>query len=646
MTSRYRRQLPGWPAALLVLALAASPASAQITFPITFEDGSVDYELTDFGGNESKLVADPTDATNTVVESVRTASAECFAGTTVAETSGFDSRIPFAQGATTLSVRVWSPQAGVRVLLKVEEVGKPEVNVETFVFTTVASDWETLVFDFGDPKPNRNPITFGANYNKASIFFDFTCGFPEDSAAEARTYYWDDVEFGGEAAGGGTGGGTGSAISLPITFEAEIDYELTDFGGNASQLVADPADATNTVVESIRTAGAAAFAGTTVGESSGFGAIPFAQGATTMTVRVWTPTAGTPVRLKVEKVGEPGVSVETEVTSATGGAWETLTFDFADQLAGTPALDFNATYNKASIFFNFGETGAASATTYYWDDVVFVGGSTGGGPGTGGTIALPVTFEAEIDYELTDFGGNESKLVADPTDAANTVVESIRTAGAAAFAGTTVGETTGFTEPIPFAEGITRMSLRVWTPRAGTPVRLKVEKVGDPTVSVEAEVKSTVAGMWETLVFDFANQLAGTAAINFNSEYTKASVFFNFGEENAASPTTYYWDDLTFIESPVASEDGADGPQARVAQNAPNPFRAQTSIGFTLPTADHVQVEVYNALGQRVATLADGPMPAGEHALTFDASGLASGTYFYRLRVGDQTTTRSMVVAR
>ena len=50
--------------------------------------------------------------------------------------------------------------------------------------------------------------------------------------------------------------------------------------------------------------------------------------------------------------------------------WETLTFDFANQAAGTAALNLAYTYNKVSIFFNFGVTGAAAgAKTYYFDDV-------------------------------------------------------------------------------------------------------------------------------------------------------------------------------------------------------------------------------------------------------------------------------------
>jgi hypothetical protein len=91
-----------------------------------------------------------------------------------------------------------------------------------------------------------------------------------------------------------------------------------------------------------------------------------------MTVRVWSPDAGIQVRLKVETAGDPTRSVETEATTTVANAWETLTFDFANQAAGTAALNLAYTYNRVSIFFNFGVTGAtAGAKTYYLDDVTF-----------------------------------------------------------------------------------------------------------------------------------------------------------------------------------------------------------------------------------------------------------------------------------
>ncbi|MCB0706425.1 MAG: hypothetical protein KDC34_14010, partial [Saprospiraceae bacterium] len=208
-----------------------------------------------------------------------------------------------------------------------------------------------------------------------------------------------------------------------------------------------------------------------------------------MRVRVWSPDAGTPIRLKVEDANDPTKSVETETSTTVAMDWETLEFDFNNEVAGTAPLNMTYAYSKASIFFNFGTTGMdAGVKIYFWDDVEFVSG--GGGLAQ---IDLPVTFEdANVDYTLTDFGGNASSIVEDPTDPTNTVGQSVKTDAAELWAGTTMG-TTGFATVIPFTASNTTMSVRVWSPDAGTPIRLKVEDANDPTKSVETETLTTAA---------------------------------------------------------------------------------------------------------------------------------------------------------
>jgi hypothetical protein len=68
-----------------------------------------------------------------------------------------------------------------------------------------------------------------------------------------------------------------------------------------------------------------------------------------------------------------------------------------------------------------------------------------------------------------------------------------------------------------------------------------------------------------------------------------------------------------------------------LSQNFPNPFNPATIIRYDLPTDAHIRLEVFNLFGQTVATLLDGRKPAGYHEIVFDASRMASGTYFYRL---------------
>ena len=59
-----------------------------------------------------------------------------------------------------------------------------------------------------------------------------------------------------------------------------------------------------------------------------------------------------------------------------------------------------------------------------------------------------------------------------------------------------------------------------------------------------------------------------------------------------------------------------------------------------------MRLDVFNVLGQNVATLADGVYSAGEHTLEFDAGSLSSGIYFYRLEAGPETETKKMVLLK
>lgn len=73
-------------------------------------------------------------------------------------------------------------------------------------------------------------------------------------------------------------------------------------------------------------------------------------------------------------------------------------------------------------------------------------------------------------------------------------------------------------------------------------------------------------------------------------------------------------------------------------QNCPNPFNPETTIKYTLPETETVKLEIYNTRGQRIETLLDRRMPAGEHEITFNGHDLPSGVYFYSIEVHDPLT--------
>ena len=97
----------------------------------------------------------------------------------------------------------------------------------------------------------------------------------------------------------------------------------------------------------------------------------------------------------------------------------------------------------------------------------------------------------------------------------------------------------------------------------------------------------------------------------------------------------------------TSSEEMAEVPEeVGLDQNYPNPFNPVTTIGYQLPSDTHVELTVYNTLGQQVKTLVDERIQAGTHEVSFDASELSSGVYIYRLQADGEVITNQMTLVK
>jgi len=343
------------------------------------------------------------------------------------------------------------------------------------------------------------------------------------------------------------------------------------------------------------------------------GKIDFTTGTTFM-VKAWVPVACT-VMFKLEDKANGAVFTELPAEVTTAGEWVQLNYDFSG--AGSDL------YDKIVIFFDFANP---VDNTFYFDDVEGPEYEEGT---TGDPVTLPVTFEDEnVNYGLTDFGGNSSEIVEDPTDETNTVAKTTKMDGAETWAGTTVGGAVGFPEPIPFTEGSTTMTVDVWSPTAGTPIRLKVEDSGVPEISVETEAMTTSEMSWETLEFDFSNEAEGTAEINYSYNYNKASIFFNF--DTPGGGETYYWDNMDFGELT-----GILDNKPIEVQVYPNPA---TDVLFVEDPSDLQSINIFSVSGQVIyhseqighsIDLSD--FPAGMY--TMRATGIDGTQYFAKFMV-------------
>lgn len=83
-----------------------------------------------------------------------------------------------------------------------------------------------------------------------------------------------------------------------------------------------------------------------------------------------------------------------------------------------------------------------------------------------------------------------------------------------------------------------------------------------------------------------------------------------------------------------------------LSQNYPNPFNPTTSIRFSLPVAGHVELSVYNMLGQKILTLVNGEKEAGYHLINLDGRNLASGSYFYVINAGNFHSVKKLMLMK
>ncbi len=355
-------------------------------------------------------------------------------------------------------------------------------------------------------------------------------------------------------------GSTGSCTAATCTTFSAAGIGFSPFenaGGGTVEIANDPNAATNKVVKFVKKPGDGDYFGTVI---TGLATpVTLTDANKTVTLRVLTPTAGTNFLLKFEG-GPGGAATEVDAVTTQANKWETLSF----------VLPGRGTFTTVVIFPN-GRSSVGAAKTMYIDELKFPAVAAAGG-------SAPVTlvsFDEATAPKLTDFGVNGAPpvIAADPTNAGNKVLKIFKyrlpAPGSEQWAGVTVSTGANDSIPkIPFTDTAKTMTLRVYSPAVGVRVRLKVEDATNNGISCETDAITTTAGAWETLTFNFAspglNPPVGggaTAPLDVTKNYTKASIFMDFGIGNGGSAPlpadrVYYADDLAFVGAAAAGGGG------------------------------------------------------------------------------------------
>jgi len=306
-----------------------------LLMPVDFESATLNYGFTNFGNAVSSVANNPSatgiNTSAKVGQLLKPAGAEVWAGSFLELSEPID-----FSALHQISIKTYSPTAGITVKLKLENLANNTINIERDVTTTVANAWETLTFDF-------TGIDNANAYQRVVVFFDFGNG------GTGASYYFDDIQLSSSA----------PDVTL-VNFQETPAFGFTDFG-NATTTVIDNPQSTgiNTsakVAQQHKANGAETWAGSFFELAA---PVDFSQ-HTKVKIKVWSPAAGAVIKFKLENFANSNLNQEWDATTTVANAWEELTYDVTN-------LNNANNYQRVVIFCNFGVAG--NNADYYFDDI-------------------------------------------------------------------------------------------------------------------------------------------------------------------------------------------------------------------------------------------------------------------------------------
>ncbi|MGB5263380.1 MAG: carbohydrate binding domain-containing protein [Lutimonas sp.] len=487
-----------------------------ITLPVTFDEPNVNYSVASFNGASFDIVDNPdVSGSNDKASKVGaiTNSGAAFEGINFDLGTQLDLTTD-----KTIQMNFWS-DSPVDVLLKLEQGTGPDIEVTTGHGGT---GWELISFDFNSSN----------KYVRMTIFVD-------GPGTKAGTFYIDDIaqiETPPKPCEEET---TQSfdAADFNLTFQTDPGDKISSFDA-ALTTVQNP-DTDNLVNNSCQVGqidrnGGALFANNQIDFNEKFDF----NNNSGFKMKVWSPVAGTNVLVKLEDKTNSNINTEIGAKTTTANAWEELTFDFSSEQSGK--------YDKIIFFF---ELNTNTTQTYFIDDFKLYKSDDGGGADcTAETVEsisaadLNMTFLTDQTPNFIEDGADFEWI--DNPDVANSVNSSCKV-GQITKLGNNPWDNNQFDldGKLDFNAN-DGLKIKVWSARANTEVRIKLEEIGNPGNNTEQFLITSVTSGWEELTFPFA-------AENSN-KFNKIVIFFDL---NANNTDTYYFDDLKLYSDGGGSPD-------------------------------------------------------------------------------------------
>ena len=414
--------------------------------------------------------------------------------------------VPLTSANRTISARVFSPLAGVPIVLKLENAGDAGINTgDLQAQETVVVGWQTLTWVVPEDKvgPEYSWVVMLPNLGTLA------------STDPGETYYFDDIKLVVPPT---------PADVLLASFDEATPLVFEGFnGGETSSIAAGPEGGSGLAGRVVRLGGEV-----WAGAKANVGPVPLTASNRTISARVHSPLAGVPIVLKLENAGDAGINtgdLQAQQTVVVG--WQTLTWVVPEDKVGPE-------YSWVVMLPNLGTLASTDpGETYHFDDIKLVV------PAASTALRL-VSFDEATALAFEGFNGAETSSIAAGPEGGSGQAGRIVRLGGEVWAGAKVN-----VGPIPLAAGTRLISARVYSAVAGVPMVLKLENAGDAGINTgDLQARETVVVGWQTLTWVVPEDKVGP-------EYSWVVMLPNLGTLASTDPgETYFFDDIDLEAGP------------------------------------------------------------------------------------------------